>query len=141
MSIGRLTIFTAAAAVMLAACGGDDRAAPSATPCPPHPAVAVPRSLPRALDQTHHGEVVDVGRRGGFSAVTLISEATVVELYPQLARGLIEGGHEILAGDNEGFEAEIFFGLRDGRTGRYVLREGPCRDEVTLHILWEDAKR
>ncbi|MDQ4025960.1 MAG: hypothetical protein M3217_10825, partial [Actinomycetota bacterium] len=91
--------------------------------------------------QTHHGDVVEVGRRRGYSAVSLVSQESVVELYPQLARGLIEGGHEILAGDNEGFEAEIFFGLRDGRTGRYVLREGPCRDEVTLHILYEEEKK
>jgi hypothetical protein len=84
--------------------------------------------------------VVEVGRRRGYAAVTLISTETVVELYPQLARGLLEGGHEILSGDNEGFEAEIFFALREGRTGRYVLREGPCRDEVTLHILYEEKK-
>jgi hypothetical protein len=71
--------------------------------------------------------------------VSLVTGESVVELYPQLARGLIEGGHEILAGDNEGFEAEIFFGLRDGRTGRYVLREGPCAGQVTLHILYEEA--
>jgi hypothetical protein len=102
--------------------------------------VAPPASLPAVLDQTHRGTVVETGRRRGFSAVTVVTGETVVELYPQLARGLIEGGHEILTGDNEGFEAEIFFGLRDGRTGRYVLREGPCRDEVTLHILYEEVK-
>ena len=84
--------------------------------------------------------MVEVGRRRGFSAVTLITEESVVELYPQLARALLEGGHEIVSGDNEGFEAEIFFTLRDGRTGRYVLREGPCRDEVTLHILYQERK-
>ena len=93
------------------------------------------------LDQTSHGDVVDVGRRRGFSSLTLVTDETVVELYPQLARGLVESGHEILAGDNEGFEAEIFFGLRDGTTGRYVLREGPCPDEVTLHILYEEEKK
>lgn len=101
----------------------------------------MPRSLPKALDQTHHGQVVDVGTRRGFSAVSLVTGESVIELYPQLARGLVEGGHEILAGDNEGFEAEIFFALRDGRTGRYVLREGPCRDQVTLHILYEEGRR
>ena len=73
--------------------------------------------------------------------MTLVTQESVVELYPQLARGLVEGRHEILAGDNEGFEAEIFFALRDGRTGRYVLREGPCEDQVTLHILYEEAKK
>lgn len=91
------------------------------------------------LDQTHRGDVVDVGRRRGFSAVTVITKETVVELYPQLARGLVEGGHEIVSGDNEGFEAEIFFALRDGRAGRYLLREGPCRDDVTVHILYEES--
>ncbi|MDQ3916367.1 MAG: hypothetical protein M3323_13735 [Actinomycetota bacterium] len=140
MSTGRLNAVTAAAFLGLAACSGGDGAAPGATPCPARPTVAAPASLPRDLDQTHHGDVVEVGRRRGFSAVTLVSEETVVELYPQLARGLLDGGHEILAGDNEGFEAEIFFGLRDGRTGRYVLREGPCRDQVTLHILYEEER-
>ena len=72
--------------------------------------------------------------------MTLVSDETVVELYPQFARALVEGGHEILSGDNEGFEAEIFFTLRDGRAGRYVLREGPCRDDVTVHILYEEKK-
>lgn len=130
-----------AAFFALAACGGGEAAAPTATPCPQQPAVAAPQSLPRVLDQTERGRVVDVGRRRGFSAVTVVTDESVVELYPQLARGLVEGGHEILAGDNEGFEAEIFFGLRDGSTGRYVLREGPCRDQVTLHILYEEGER
>ncbi|MDQ3982211.1 MAG: hypothetical protein M3271_05965 [Actinomycetota bacterium] len=126
-------------AFVAGACGGSD-ARPAATPCPDPPAVAPPRSLPRDLDQSAHGRFVETGRRRGYAAVTLVSTETVVELYPQLARGLLEGGHEILSGDNEGFEAEIFFALRDGRTGRYVLREGPCRDEVTLHILYEEKK-
>lgn len=127
--------------VVTGACRGGGAAAPSATACPEQPPVAAPRSLPRVLDQTERGRVVEVGRRRGFSAVTVVTGESVVELYPQLARGLIEGGHEILAGDNEGFEAEIFFGLRDGSTGRYVLREGPCRDQVTLHILYEEGER
>ncbi|MDQ3958369.1 MAG: hypothetical protein M3273_08625, partial [Actinomycetota bacterium] len=123
-----------------AACGGGNDRAATPTPCPARSSVPVPASLPRVLDQTSHGQVVEVGRRRGFTAVRLISPETVVELYPQLARGLIEGGHRILSGDNEGFEAEIFFDLRDGRTGRYVLREGPCPKEVTLHILYEEKR-
>lgn len=93
------------------------------------------------LDQTAHGDVVEVGRRRGFTAVKLISQETVVELYPQFARALLEGDHVIVSGDNEGFEAEIFFTLRDGRPGRYVLREGPCPDDVTVTILYEEKKR
>ncbi|HEX2059093.1 MAG TPA: hypothetical protein VHI71_12085 [Actinomycetota bacterium] len=126
--------------LLLGACGGDEpRAQP--TPCPRRPPVAPLAGIPEVLDQTHRGDVVDAGRRRGFSAVTVVTHETVVELYPQLARGLVEGGHEIVSGDNEGFEAEIFFELRDGRDGRYVLREGPCRDDVTLHILYEERKQ
>lgn len=122
-----------------AACGGDEpRAQP--TPCPRRTPVEPPGDIPKILDQTARGDVVEVGRRRGFSAVTVITRETVVELYPQLARALLDGGHEILTGDNEGFEAEIFFALRDGRAGRYVLREGPCRDDVTLHILYEEKR-
>lgn len=125
---------------VIAGCGGDGpRAQP--TPCPRPAPVAAPDDVPSVLDQTHRGDVVEVGRRRGFSAVSLITKESVVELYPQLARGLLEGGHEIVSGDNEGFEAEIFFALRDGRAGRYVLREGPCRDDVTVHILYEEKKR
>ena len=100
-----------------------------------------PESIPAVLDQTSRGDVVQVGRRRGFSAVTVVTKETVVELYPQLARALLENGHEILSGDNEGFEAEIYFALRNGRAGRYVLREGPCPDDVTVHILYEEKKR
>lgn len=136
----RRGIAVIAVPLFVAACGGNEpRAEP--TPCPRRAPVEPPGDVPEVLDQTHRGDVVDVGRRRGFSAVTVITKESVVELYPQLARGLLEGGHEIDAGDNEGFEAEIFFTLRDGRAGRYVLREGPCRDDVTLHILYEENGR
>jgi hypothetical protein len=126
--------------LLLSGCGGDEPRA-EATSCPRAASVAPPKTIPNVLDQTARGDVVQVGRRRGFTAVKLITEETVVELYPQLARGLIEGGHEIVSGDNEGFEAEIFFALRDGRAGRYVLREGPCPEDVTVHILYEEKSR
>lgn len=125
--------------LLLAACGGGEQQA-RPTPCPRRTPVDPPDGIPPVLDQTNRGDVVDVGHRRGFSAVTVVTHETVVELYPQLARALIEGDHLLISGDNEGFEAEIFFELRDGRPGRYVLREGPCRDEVTLHILYEERK-
>lgn len=126
--------------LLLFGCGGDEpRAQP--TPCPARTPIDPPEGIPSVLDQTYRGDVVEIGRRRGFAAVSMITSESVVELYPQLARALLEGGHEIVSGDNEGFEAEIFFALRDGRAGRYVLREGPCRDDVTLHILYEERKR
>jgi hypothetical protein len=124
---------------LFVACGGDEPTA-APTPCPRRTPVDPPGGIPKVLDQTSRGDVVEAGRRRGFEAVTVITDETVVELYPQLARGLLDGGHRIDAGDNEGFEAEIFFTLRDGRPGRYVLREGPCKGDVTLHILYEDDR-
>lgn len=137
----RRGIAIVAVPLLLARCGGDGGSAEQPTPCPAHTSVTPPATIPKVLDQTGRGEVVDVGRRRGFTAVTVITQESVVELYPQLARGLLGDGHEIDAGDNEGFEAEIFFTLRDGRAGRYVLREGPCRGDVTLQILYEEKRR
>jgi hypothetical protein len=123
-------------------CGGGESAAPPASPdpCSLPISVAEPDGVPPALDQAHHGYVIDVRRRRGFRAVTVVTRETIVEIYPHLARDLIEHGHEIVSGDNEGFEAEIFFELHDGRAGRYILREGPCPDDVTVHILYEEKK-
>jgi hypothetical protein len=127
---------------VVAACGGGESAAPatSVDPCEIPLSVAEPDGVPPALDQAHHGYVVEVGRRRGFRAFTVVTQETIVEIYPHLARDLVENGHEIVAGDNEGFEAEIFFELHDGRAGRYILREGPCPDDVTVHILYEERK-
>ncbi|HYO60990.1 MAG TPA: hypothetical protein VEU29_03735 [Actinomycetota bacterium] len=123
-------------------CGGGGGAAPAASldPCSQPLSVAEPEGVPPALDQAHHGYVADVGHRRGYRAVTVVTRETIVELYPHLARDLVENDHEIVAGDNEGFEAEIFFELHDGRAGRYILREGPCKGDVTVNILYEETK-
>lgn len=66
-----------------------------------------------------------------------VSTKTVVELYPPLARAILDAGYSIVSSDNEGFEAEIFFG-DETTTGAYRLREGPCKDEVTVRLLFEE---
>ena len=76
-------------------------------------------------------------RRGDALGITAVSEKTVVELYPPLARAVLAAGYSIVASDNEGFEAEIFFG-DDRVTGAYRLREGPCEGEVTVRLLFEE---
>ena len=69
--------------------------------------------------------------------MTAFSELPVVELYPPLARAVLDSGYSIVSSDNEGFEAEIFFG-DDSVTGAYRLREAECPDRVIVRLLFED---
>lgn len=72
--------------------------------------------------------------------VEALAEDTVVELDPALQRSLLASGYEIIGHDNEGFEAEIFF-ARDERTlGTFRLREGPCKDHVTVRLVYTSEK-
>ena len=68
-----------------------------------------------------------------------MSDLSVVELYPPLARSILDAGYSIVSSDNEGFEAEIFFG-DDRTTGAYRLREAPCKEQVIVRLLF-DQKR
>lgn len=68
-----------------------------------------------------------------------MSELTVVELYPPLARAILDAGYEIVSADNEGFEAEIYFG-DDRTTGAYRLRKAPCRQQVIVKLLLEVSR-
>ena len=73
-----------------------------------------------------------------FAAVRLVSETTVVELHPKIARSLIDEGFKIVGADNEGFESEIFVDPGSDRTGYFQLREGPCKGLITTNILFGD---
>ncbi len=87
-----------------------------------------------------HATIIEITRRRGALGVTAVSELSVVELYPPLARAILDAGYSIVSSDNEGFEAEIFFG--DARTtGAYRLREGPCEDQVTVRLLFDEETR
>mgnify|MGYP006171552471 CR=1 FL=1 len=52
-------------------------------------------------------------------------------------RAVLDAGYSIVSSDNEGFEAEIFFG-DDSVTGAYRLREAECPDRVIVRLLFED---
>lgn len=92
--------------------------------------------MPRELRLGRHATITEVRRTDAALGITAVSELSVVELYPPLARAILDAGYSIVSSDNEGFEAEIFFG-DDRTTGAYRLREAPCKEQVIVKLLFE----
>ena len=115
-------------------CGGSEQEAPRACPVPSP--VEELGLLPADIPLDEWGVVDQLEVKEGFLAARAISETQIVELYPVIARATVDAGYEILSGDNEGFEAEIFFVRGERTTGNYILREGPCADQVTIRLLY-----
>ncbi len=130
-----------ACALVILACACSGGAGPSATRSPtscPTPGEALDaKKAPAELRLDDHATITNVTRRRNALGITAISTKSVVELYPPLARAILDAGYSIVSSDNEGFEAEIFFGDADV-TAAYRLREGPCEDQVTVRLLFED---
>jgi len=125
-------------ALAFSACGGSDGERPEACPAPtPLTDLAL---LPSDIPLDDWGVVEQLEVNDGFLGGRAVTETQIVELYPVMARATVEAGYEILSGDNEGFEAEIFFVRGKNTTGTYILREGPCADQVTIRLLY-GAKR
>ena len=80
-------------------------------------------------------ELTKVKVRKGFLSVVSISDTQIVELYPPVARSLLDNDYAILSGDNEGFEAEIFFGRGPKVTGTFYMRERACEGQVELTLV------
>lgn len=128
-------------AALTSACNGNSppRADRSPSPCPQPEQADDAGKVPADLELGEHATITEVRRRGTALGITAVSTKTVVELYPPLARAVLDAGYSIVASDNEGFEAEIYFG-DETTTGAYRLREGPCKDEVTVRLLFDEAK-
>lgn len=92
--------------------------------------------LPRDVPLSDYGEVVSVSVDGGYLNARVISDQLIVEIDPDLQRRIVDAGYSVLAHDNEGFEAEIYFGRGRGTTGTIQMREGPCEDQVTINLLY-----
>jgi hypothetical protein len=95
-------------------------------------------AVPKQLHLDRHATITEVGKRKGALGVTAVSELPVVELYPPLARAILDAGYSIVSSDNEGFEAEIFFG-DESVTGAYRLREDPCGEQVIVKLLFDQG--
>ena len=123
------------AVLMLMSCGGGEgEGSAGPTPCPLPAAGGNERLLPKGLELTKYGVLAEADVSRGFVTARVVSETQIVELYPPIARSLVASGFKILSGDNEGFEAEIFFKRGPDETGNLYMREGPCTGQVTLRL-------
>lgn len=127
--------------LVLSSCGGgsgDTGGAGTPECLEPVPA-ADTADMPRELQLDRHATITEVAKKKGALGVTAISDLPVVELYPPLARAILDAGYSIVSSDNEGFEAEIFFG-DESVTGAYRLREAPCGDQVIVKLLFDRGR-
>ena len=124
--------------VLLTSCGGDGEPKSAPTPCASP--VAVDRRdlrlLPEDLPLAEYGVVTEVKLKRGYVGADAVTEARIVELYPPLARKVLDEGYQIVSSENEGFEAEIFFVGGKRITGAYRMTKGPCEGQVTLKLLY-----
>jgi hypothetical protein len=126
--------------VILGACGnGQPATAP--TPCASPQAISDTSAIPRDIPVSDWGTVTKIEEKKEFLVVQAVSDQSVVELHPQIARSLLDSGYEIVGADNEGFESEIFFAPGKGTSGLFRLREGPCKDQLTVTLLIEGRKK
>ena len=137
----RVPVAAAGFVLLAVGCGGGNgggQAGP--TPCPlPNPG-GDPSLLPKELRLAEYGVVTDAEVKRGFLSAQIVSETAIVELYPPIARSLLDNGYEILSGDNEGFEAEIIFRKGKGVTGNLYMLQGPCKDQVTMTFALGGAR-
>lgn len=130
-------LFLSAALLVLSACGGGGDGASSApSPCPLPEADGDESLLPRELNLGQYGVVEETTVTKGFLSARIVSETKIVELYPPIAADLLEHDFQILSGDNEGFEAEIFFDRGKDESGNLYMREGPCAGQVTMTLTY-----
>jgi len=127
-------------ALLLCSCTGGGEVTTTSTPCESPVPARAQKGVPNQLRLGRHATITKVAGRGKAVGVTAVSDLSVVELYPPLARAILDAGYSIVSSDNEGFEAEIFFG-DDSTTGAYRLREGPCPGQVTVRLLFDESRR
>lgn len=131
--------------LLLGSCSGGDPGGKTATNDPKACATDAPitgaelATLPKGLELDGWGTITKVTEQAGFVGAELISDMTIVELYPEISRAVRDGGYETISGDNEGFEAELFF-QKESNTGTFLLREGPCKGQVTVKLIYGAAK-
>jgi hypothetical protein len=95
-------------------------------------------SLPDDLPLIEGTELTDVTRRKGFLAVSgVIGDRSVDELYDPMVAKVRDSGFDVLAQENEGFEAEVYFSRRTDIAGIASLRRGPCPEQVTVSLIYD----
>ena len=91
--------------------------------------------LPEGLPLEEWGTITRVDKSRGFIGAMAITEISIVELYPEITRAIQTNGYKQISGENEGFEAEVFF-QKGTDTGTFLLRKGPCEGQVTVRLIY-----
>jgi hypothetical protein len=119
---------------MLTGCGGGERAAQGcADPVP----VGRERLdvLPSGLDLRRTGTVTQVTTGGGgYVSAIAVAESTIEETFTTFPGVLSEAGFEVVATENEGVEADLYFARGEAATGSVKFTEGPCEGQVTTRL-------
>jgi hypothetical protein len=120
--------------VLAAACDGGPGGT-SATDCglpKPDPAARA-ELIPRPFLLGGDAEVASAGtRRGGVTGVLNI-RMSVQDAFPIYKRAVARAGFELVAEDNEGFEAELY--LRRGKElGSLQIRTSVCEDAAVVFV-------
>ncbi len=96
--------------------------------------------LPDDLPLGEWGKVYKLRISRGFLGAEATSKMGIVEAFPPIYRQVLDAGYEVLSADNEGFEAELFFARGAKTTGTLLLREGPCKGEITIRLIYGDKR-
>lgn len=103
--------------------------------CPPATAYAGPSELAETIDADRLGTVTDGRDEPGLSTLALESRRSVADLRRRLGPAMARAGLQVLSEDNEGFEAEMYFGADDGTSAVARIRENPlCEGRTTVQI-------
>lgn len=126
-----------AAVLLLSLTAACDRGSggPSAADCglpTPDPAARADL-IPRPFLLGGDAEVASAGkRRGGVTGVLNI-RMSVQDAFPVYKRAIAQAGFELVAEDNEGFEAELY--LRRGKAlGSLQIRTSVCEDAAVVFV-------
>lgn len=134
---GGAVALAVAGAIVLTGCASG-ASGPRYTSCAEPMAAAEVPSLPDDLPLIEDAELTDVTRRKGFVAVTgVATNTTVDDLYDPVVERVRAKGFDVLAQENEGFEAEVYFSRRTDTAGIAGLRRGPCPGQVTVSVIYD----
>jgi hypothetical protein len=121
----------------LAGCGDGSEPADRAAGCGDPVPVDRERlaALPAGLDLRRTGTITQVTTGGGgFVNATAVADSTIDETFTIFPEVLAKAGFEVVAAENEGVEADIFFARGEAATGSVKFTEGPCQGQVTTRL-------